>query len=257
MSVELSPVFPISGFLVGILIGLTGIGGGALMTPFLILVLGTRPIVAVGTDLAYGAVTKLVGALLHWRQGTVDLKLVGRLAIGSVPAGLAAVAALNAISRSGADADEAVRRALGGVLILVAAVLLSRVIGINFPDLPPRWRAALQGRGTVIVGALVGALVGFTSVGSGSLLVPFLMTIFPLTAAQVVGTDVFHAAILVTATALGHAQGGSVDWGIAAGLLAGSIPGVALGTWMAPRMPAPALRVGLAGMLLVTGISLV
>ncbi len=254
---ELSPVFPVSGFLVGMLIGLTGMGAGALMTPFLILVLGTRPIVAVGTDLAYGAVTKLVGAFLHWRQGTVDLRLVARLALGSVPAGLAGVAALGALSRSGADADEAVRRALGGVLILVAVILLSRVLGISLPELPPRWRAALQGRGTVIVGALVGTLVGFTSVGSGSLLVPFLMTVFPLTASQVVGTDVFHAAILVSVTAVGHAQGGTVDWGIAAGLLTGSIPGVALGSWMAPRMPARALRVGLAGLLLVTGISLV
>ena len=89
--VELSTVFPISGFLVGVLIGLTGMGAGALMTPYLILVLGTRPIVAVGTDLAYGAVTKLVGAFLHWRQGTVDLRLVARLALGSVPAGLAGV----------------------------------------------------------------------------------------------------------------------------------------------------------------------
>jgi hypothetical protein len=255
--VELSPIFPISGFLVGILIGLTGIGGGALMTPFLILVLGTRPIVAVGTDLAYNAVTKLVGAFIHWRQGTVDTRLVRRLALGSVPAGLAGVAALTAISRSGADADEAVKRALGGVLILVAAILLSRVVGVKLPEMPERWRAALQGRATVIVGAGVGALVGFTSVGSGSLLVPFLMTVFPLTSAQVVGTDVFHAAILVSVTAVGHAQGGAVDWGIAAGLLVGSIPGVALGSWMAPRMPAPALRVGLAGLLAVTGISLV
>jgi uncharacterized protein len=255
--VELSPLFPISGFLVGILIGLTGIGGGALMTPFLILVLGTRPVVAVGTDLAYNAITKLVGAFIHWKQGTVDLRLVARLALGSVPAGLAGVVAVTAISRSGADADEAVRRALGGVLILVAAILLSRVLGLALPELPRHWRAALAGRGTSIVGAAVGALVGFTSVGSGSLLVPFLMTVFPLTAAQVVGTDVFHAAILVSVTAVGHAQGGSVDWGIAAGLLAGSIPGVALGSWMAPRTPARALRVGLAGLLLVTGISLV
>jgi uncharacterized protein len=255
--VELSPLFPVSGFLVGILIGLTGIGGGALMTPFLILVLGTRPVVAVGTDLAYNAVTKLVGALIHWRQGTVDLALVKRLAIGSVPAGLAGVGALSALTRSGADPDEAVKRALGGALILVAAILLSRVLGIELPDIPQRWRAALQGRGTVIVGAIVGALVGFTSVGSGSLLVPFLMTVFPLTAVQVVGTDVFHAAILVSVTALGHAHEGSVDWGIAAGLLVGSIPGVALGSWMAPRTPARALRVGLAALLLVTGISLV
>lgn len=254
---DLTVVFPLSGFLVGVLIGLTGMGGGALMTPFLILVLGTRPIVAVGTDLAYGAVTKLVGAFLHWRQGTVDLQLVKRLAIGSLPAGLAAVVALNSMSHSGMDADEAVRQALGGVLIVVAAILLSRVSGLKLPDMPQHWRDALQGRGTVIAGAIVGALVGFTSVGSGSLLVPFLIAAFPLTSAQIVGTDVFHAAILVSVTAIGHAQGGTVDWMIVAGLLAGSIPGVALGSWMAPRMPARALRIGLAALLLATGISLV
>jgi uncharacterized membrane protein YfcA len=254
---ELSAVFPLSGFLVGLLVGLTGMGGAALMTPFLILVLGTRPVVAVGTDLAYGSLTKLVGAFLHWRQGTVDLPLVKRLAIGSLPAGLFGVAALRMMPTAGVDADDAVRRALGAVLILVAAVLLIRILGVRLPEMPERWRTSLQGRGTIVVGAIVGALVGFTSVGSGSLLVPFLVAIFPLTSAQVVGTDVFHAAILVTVTAVGHAQGGFVDWGIVAGLLVGSIPGVALGSWMAPRVPARALRVGLAALLLVTGITLV
>jgi uncharacterized membrane protein YfcA len=255
--VELSPVFPLSGFLVGLLVGLTGMGGGALMTPFLILVLNTRPVVAVGTDLAYGAFTKLVGAALHWRQGTVDLQLVKRLSLGSVPGGLLAVAALRMMPESGVDADEAVRHGLGIALILVAIVLLIRSLGLNLPDMPDRWRAALQGRGTVVIGFIVGALVGFTSVGSGSLLVPFLVIVYPLTSAQIVGTDVFHAAILVTATALAHAQGGSVDWGIVGGLLAGSIPGVAIGSWMAPRVPANALRAGLAALLLVTGITLI
>jgi hypothetical protein len=108
----------------------------------------------------------------------------------------------------------------------------------------------------VLVGAVVGALVGFTSVGSGSLLVPYLVGVFVLTPAQVVGTDVFHAAILVTATAAAHAQSGVVNWSIVAGLLVGSIPGVALGSWLAPRMPAPALRVGIAVLLLLTGVNL-
>lgn len=251
----MDPIIPATGFAVGVLIGLTGMGGGALMTPFLIIILGTRPVVAVGTDLMYGAVTKMVGAFLHWRHGTVDMPLVKRLAMGSVPGGLLAVAAVRAIPES-QDADLAVRRALGLALLFVSAILLSRAVGIRLPALPGRWRAALQDRGTIAVGALVGALVGFTSVGSGSLLVPFLVAIFPLTPAQVVGTDVFHGAILVTATAAGHAQGGSVDWRIAAGLLAGSVPGVALGSWLAPRLPAPALRLGIAILLLLTGVNL-
>lgn len=252
----MDPIVPATGFIVGILIGLTGMGGGALMTPFLILVLGTRPVVAVGTDLVYGSVTKIVGAFLHWRHGTVDLPLVKRLALGSVPGGLAAVAAVRLLPESGVDADAAVRRALGAVLIVVAATLLSRVVGIRPPRWSAQWQARLQGRGTIVAGAVVGALVGFTSVGSGSLLVPFLVGVFSLTPARVVGTDVFHAAILVTVTAAGHAQGGTVNWGIVAGLLVGSIPGVALGSWLAPRMPAPALRLGIAVLLLLTGIGL-
>jgi len=249
-------MFPAIGFGVGILIGLTGMGGGALMTPFLILVLGTPPIVAVGTDLVYGAVTKIVGAFIHWRHGTVDLRLVGRLALGSVPGGLLAVVAIRFMPQSGLDADETVRRALGAVLCLVAVILLTRAVGVRLPQPPDRWRLWLQGRGTVLVGAVVGALVGFTSVGSGSLLVPYLVGVFVLTPAQVVGTDVFHAAILVTATAAAHAQSGVVNWSIVAGLLVGSIPGVALGSWLAPRMPAPALRVGIAVLLLLTGVNL-
>ena len=247
---------PATGFLVGLLVGLTGMGGGAIMTPFLIIVLGTRPLVAVGTDLVYGAVTKLFGAVLHWRQGTVDVRLALRLATASVPAGLLAVVLLRLIPDAGA-ADMAVRRGLGIVLILVAIVLIARIRQGSVPlPLPERWRVALQGRGTYVAGAVVGGLVGFTSVGSGSLLVPFLVSVFPLTAARVVGTDVFHAAILVTATAAGHAQAGAVDWQLAASLLIGSVPGVTLGSWMAPHLPSRALRAGLAGLLLLTGVNL-
>jgi uncharacterized membrane protein YfcA len=250
-------LLPITGFAVGLLVGLTGMGGGAVLTPFLILVLGTRPIVAVGTDLVYGAITKITGAYVHWRQGTVDMVLVRRLAIGSVPAGLAAVAMLHLLPASGVDVDAAVRRALGGVLVLVAVVMLARLSGVSPAGLPEFWRRRLQGRATVVTGAVVGALVGFTSVGSGSLLVPYLVAVFPRNTAQVVGTDVFHAAILVTATAVAHAQSGVVDWPLAASLLVGSLPGVAVGSWLAPRMPVRALRVGLASLLLVTGLTLI
>lgn len=249
----MDPTLPLTGLLVGMLIGLTGIGGGALMTPFLILVLGVRPVVAVGTDLAYGAVTKLIGAYLHWRQGTVDVRLVWRLAAASVPAGLLAVAVTRVVP---GDVDLTVRQTLGVVLLLVSGLLLLLLATGDRPLLPERWRAQLQGSGTYVVGAVVGALVGFTSVGSGSLIVPFLVAVYPLNTAKVVGTDVFHAAILVTATALGHAQGGVVDWPLAGSLLVGSIPGVAIGSWMAPRFPPRVLRFGLAVLLLITGYNL-
>ena len=247
---------PVAGFVVGILIGLTGMGGGAVMTPFLIIALGTRPVVAVGTDLVYGAVTKLTGAYVHWRHGTVDVRLALRLATASVPAGLLAVAALRLIPDA-RDADLAVRRTLGIVLIAVALLLIVRVRGALLLPMPERWRRRLQGRATYLAGAVVGSLVGFTSVGSGSLLVPFLATVFPLTAAKIVSTDVFHAAILISVTAAGHAQGGAVDWHLAASLLIGSVPGVTLGSWMAPHIPSRALHAGLAGLLLLTGINLI
>jgi uncharacterized protein len=252
----IDPALVAAGFLVGMFVGLTGMGGGAVMTPFLISVVGIGPVVAVGTDLIYSAATKIVGAWLHTRQATVDFALVKRLAMGSVPAGLAAVATIRFLPTAGVDADQAVKHALGAVLILVAIVMLCRLFVAQERGLPERWRAALEGRGTIVAGIIVGALDGFTSVGSGAPLVPFLICVYPLSPARVVGTDVFHAAILVSVTGLAHAQSGSVDWLLAVTLLMGSIPGVTLGTWIAPRAPARALRVGLAGLLLMTGLSL-
>lgn len=204
---------------------------------------------------ARGVNRVIVGACLHWRQGTVDVPLALRLAAFSVPAGLLAVAALQ-LFPDAARADEAVKQALGLALIAVAILLIARLRGALPLPMPDRWRRALQRGGTHVAGALVGALVGFTSVGSGSLLVPFLVSVFPLTAPRVVGTDVFHAAMLVTVTAAAHAQAGTVDWPLAASLLAGSVPGVAVGAWMTTRIPSLAVRAGLAALLLVTGVAL-
>ena len=253
----IDPSLVAAGFVVGLLVGLTGMGGGAVMTPFLISVVGVSPVLAVGTDLVYSAATKIVGGWLHSRQGTVDFGLARRLAIGSVPAGLAAVALIGVLADAGVDADQAVRRALGGVLVLIAVVMLGRMFSRREQVLPERWRLRLEGNGTIAAGAIVGALVGFTSVGSGALLVPFLMSVYPLSPARVVGTDVFHAAILVSVTGLAHAHGGSVDWLLAATLLLGSVPGVSVGTWVAPHAPVRILRAGLASLLLITGWSLI
>jgi uncharacterized membrane protein YfcA len=252
----MDPVLALIGLVVGFLIGVTGMGGGSLMTPFLILVVGTQPVIAVGTDLAYAAITKIAGAALHWRQRTVDVGLVRRLAVGSVPAGLAAVIAVRLLPASGIDADQAVRRALGLVLIVVAALMLGRVLGVFQAPFPEHWRKVLQGRATVLAGAVVGALVGFTSVGSGALLVPYLVSVFPQDSPRIVGTDVFHGAILLTVTAAAHANVGTVDWLLTVNLLAGSLVGVTLGSWMAPRLPARALRTGLATLLLLSGVTL-
>jgi uncharacterized membrane protein YfcA len=243
-------------FLAGMLVGLTSMGGAALITPFLILVVGVRPLIAVGTDLVYGSITKIVGAAMHWKQGTVDLQLALRLASGSVPAGLAGVLMIRHLDATGHNVDEALRHVLGGVLVVVAVLLLARAFELLPTGCPP-WLRRNEKRATIAWGAVVGLAVGLTSVGSGSLMIPFLLMLNPLRPAEVVGTDVFHAALLVTATAALHTQAGNVDWVLVPSLLLGSIPGVMLGSYLATRMPARGLKVGLSMLLFVTGIKLI
>jgi uncharacterized membrane protein YfcA len=236
-------------FVVGAMIGITGMGGAALMAPFLILVVGIRPITAVGTDLVYGAVTKIVGACVHLRQGTVDLPAVRRLALGSIPGGLLGAGAVWLLPRHTRDAELDVRRAIGGLLVLVAVILLARMF---FPGDPSRERRPSGERALPLWGAVVGFCVGFTSVGSGTLLTPILMFLYPKRPATVVGTDVFHAAILVTVTGLVYAGSRGVEWNLVPVLLAGAIPGVLLGSKLAIRVPPRPLRFMLAVVLLVS-----
>lgn len=241
-------------FLAGILIGLTSMGGAALMAPFLILIVGVRPVTAVGTDLVYGAITKIVGAWVHWKQETVDLTVVKKLATGSIPGGLAGSLLVIALPRFTHDAQRIEQRAIGFLLVLVAIVLLFRLLQ-GTPSTPSARRIAFwQNRGTVIWGAVVGFCVGLTSVGSGSLLAPFLMMIYPSKTARIVGTDVFHAALLVSVTGIAHAASGGVEWSLTPSLLAGSIPGVLLGSRLAIYIPPRQLKTGLAAVLLLTGI---
>lgn len=244
-------------FAVGILIGITSMGGAALMAPFLILVLGVRPVTAVGTDLVYGAVTKVVGAWVHLRQGTVDLAVVRKLATGSVPGGLLGSLAVILLPRLTHNAEHYVRSAIGVLLMAVAAILLARML-VRFPEgtADSRGSRFLHEGGAVIWGGVVGFCVGATSVGSGSLLAPFLMLLFPTKTAKVVGTDVFHAAILVSVTGLVHGVSGGVEWKLIPVLLAGSIPGVLLGSRLAPLVPAQPLRAGLAAVLLWSGFQM-
>jgi uncharacterized membrane protein YfcA len=242
----------LASFLVGALIGLTSMGGAALMAPFLILVIGLPPITAVGTDLAYGAATKLVASWVHVKQGTVDVPLVKQLAVGSVPGGLAGSLLVFLLPRFTHDAQRYVQQFIGLLLIVVAVVLTAQLL-IHSPVLSARRAAFLRGRGTVFWGALVGFCVGATSVGSGSLLAPFLMLLYPSETAKVVGTDVCHAAILVSVAGLTHVGSGGVEWALLPTLLAGSIPGVLIGSRLAFYVPARPLRTALAGLLLATG----
>ncbi|MBI3989357.1 MAG: sulfite exporter TauE/SafE family protein, partial [candidate division NC10 bacterium] len=240
-----------------------GIGGGAVMTPLLILFVGVRPVIAVGTDLAYGAITKAVGALIHYRQKTVQLSIAGFLALGSVPASLLGVALLSWMKRRGGDVqvDAFVSHALGIVLIVVAVSLVARPHrskkgSVEAGGLWERhpWRRTLL---TILLGAGVGFLVGLTSVGSGSLIVAGMVILYPhLPLNRVVGTDIFHAALLVASAAMAHFRTGGVDLQLLQWLLVGSIPGVLLGSKLSIVFPERVLRPILAVALFSVGYKL-
>jgi hypothetical protein len=243
-------------FVVGILIGMTSMGGAALMAPFLILGVNLTPVAAVRVDLIYSAITKLVGSIVHWRQDTIDFRAAGQLALGSVPGGLIGSFCVVLLPQWGIDPNRGVKRAIGIMLVLVATSIIARMfMGPWIWDyLNPLQK--LQGFGAVAYGAIVGFCVGLTSVGSGTLIIPFLLAVFPMATAKVVGTDVFHAAILVSVTGLAHATHGPVNWPLVAQLLVGSVPGVILGSHIAPKVPAKALRTGIAVVLLALGLKM-
>jgi uncharacterized membrane protein YfcA len=235
----MDPLVVLFGLGVGVLIGLTGIGGGSLMTPLLILVIGVQPVVAIGTDLAYGAITKTVGGWRHLRKGTVDLGVSKWLAFGSVPGALSGVFLLERL-----HPDVTVVLALVAVaLLIVSVVVLVRAVLTITPR--ERVQVPLDGRAkatAVGVGAILGLVLGLTSVGSGALIGPALILLFRLTPVRVVGTDVFHAAILLWAAGLAHLVGGNVDFGLMGTILLGSVPGVWIGTALVSRVPVAVLR---------------
>ena len=256
---EIQPLIVTAGLVMGVLIGLTGMGGGALMTPFLILV-GVRPSVAVGTDLFQMMFTKSFGAWQHHRQGTVNYRLVFLLALGSLPAALVGVALL-VVLRDYFDVsmDVFLTRMLGGVLTLVGVVLLLRLLFLRWfaRRQSPGFGLALNGKKAfqlTAIGAAVGLLVGLTSVGSGTLFIVMLTILFPMSMRNIVGTDVAHSAILTTGAGLLHFGVGNVDLILAANILMGSIPGVLLGSRLTIRVPERGLRVAVAVVLMGVGL---
>jgi hypothetical protein len=239
-----------AGAAIGFLVGMTGMGGGSLTTPLLILVIGVRPVFAVGTDLVYAAITKFVGAATHLRQKTVDLRIGGLVIAGAIPAALAGVATTSAL---GPGADAFVRRMLGGTLILVALSVIVRQ-AFKLPDHPHSHRPWL----TVMLGAVVGYLVGVTSVGSGTLMMAVLLLAYRiLPAEKLVGTDVFYGFVLSAVAGIAHWGAGHVEWGLVGSLLIGSIPGVWIGSKVSARAPARVLRPVLAGVLLLSGARMI
>jgi uncharacterized protein len=245
---------------VGILVGMTGIGGGALMTPLLVLFVGTPPVTAVGTDLAYGAITKTVGAYKHWRQKTIDFGLSWWMAIGSVPAAIGGVYVVKILEKSlGKDFDKYMLYLLAGAIAFTGAVTLIRAIFLKQLLARERDTIRMQARhkiAAILLGLSVGFVLGITSAGSGSLIALGLIMIFRLSPYRVVGTDIFHAAILLWAAAIAHVVAGNVDYRLAGTILIGSVPGVWLGSHLSVRLPAGTLRTVLGVVLIGAAMGL-
>jgi uncharacterized protein len=251
-------LYTVSGFAVGLLVGLTGVGGGSLMTPLLILLFGINPPTAVGTDLLYAAVTKSAGGLVHGLNRTVDWRVVRRLAAGSVPMTIVTIAALSYLDINSSVTRQLIGAVLAFALFLTAATLVFRKAMVahyaaHLTALPESRIALL----TVTVGGVLGVLVSISSVGAGAIGVTALVLLYPkLPTARIVGSDIVHAVPLTLVAGIGHWFLGSIDWQIFTALILGSIPGILIGSYAAARVPETALRVVLAVTLVAVAIKL-
>jgi uncharacterized protein len=255
----MDPAIVFFGFGVGFLVGLTGMGGGSLMTPLLILIFGIKPTTAIGTDIFYAAITKTAGGWRHLKLKTVNLPLTWWMAAGSVPSAIAGVWFLDFLERRlGDDLDGTVFAILAGCLLVVGAITLLRSLFLadRFEEresfeMHTRHKVAAVG-----IGATTGFVIGLSSAGSGTVIAIMLITVFRLTPQRVVGTDVFHAAILLWAAGIAHWIGGNVDFGLAANILIGSVPGVILGSNMSVKWPQGLLRTALGVVLIAAGLAI-
>ncbi|MBV8473009.1 MAG: sulfite exporter TauE/SafE family protein [Hyphomicrobiales bacterium] len=251
----LNPLYSLSGLVVGALVGLTGVGGGSLMTPLLVLVFGIHPATAVGTDLLYAGVTKISGSAVHSCNRAVDWRITGLLALGSVPAAALTLIALSYFGRDTKSVGEVITTVLGFALLLTAATLIFRKwmlarVAATVERLNERQIAGL----TVLLGVTLGVLVSISSVGAGAIGVTALLMLYPkMATVRIVGSDIAHAVPLTLIAGAGHWWIGSVDWSMFASLLIGSIPGIIFGSALASRVPDRVLRPLLAGTLALVG----
>ena len=249
--------FVLAGLFTGLLVGMTGMGGGSLMTPILVFLFGIPPATAIGTDIAHGAAFKSVGAVQHRRMGNVRARLAGWMLIGSIPLSLLGVwIGVQLTDRYGDDVKSVMGQVLGAALLFGAVGLVAKsLIHTKAPD--PRWRLSNRDMvAAIVIGAFGGLIVGLTSVGSGVFFGLTLLVVFPLRAHKVVGTDIFHAAVLLYVAGAAHWAAGNVDFGILFWLLLGSIPGVLIGGRLTLSVPEHGLRLVLAGVLGLAGIKL-
>lgn len=248
----------VAGALVGVLVGLTGVGGGSLMTPLLVLMFGVSPTTAVGTDLLYAATTKTVGMGVHGWRDTIDWKVMRRLATGSIPAAVVTLTALKTFIHIGKSASHVILLVLGTMLLLTALgiILQRRLMGYvehHREPVDPR-KSYLP---TVALGAVLGVLVSISSVGAGAIGVTALLMLYPhLPVSKIVGTDIAHAVPLAFVAGAGHWLIGDVNFVLLANLLIGSIPGVIVGSMLSSRAPDNLLRPALAAVLTVSGVRL-
>jgi uncharacterized membrane protein YfcA len=251
--------FSVTGLLIGLLVGLTGMGGGALLTPLLILLFGFKPTLAVGTDILHGAIFKTFGAVRHRRLGTVHARLTFWMFLGSAPLSLAGVELAEYLERRYGDGVESAgAKVIGAALLLGALGLVAKTFvarGVQPVDVP----LLLTKRDRMIalaLGASGGFIVGLTSVGSGTFFALVMLLVFPLTAAKIVGTDIWHASALLWVAGVSHLLHGNVDLGAMGWLLLGSIPGILIASQLTVRLPDRALRIALATTLAVSGVKL-
>jgi uncharacterized protein len=259
MPISADPQYSVAGFLVGLLVGQTGMGGGALMTPVLILLFGVHPATAVGIDLLYASVTKTIGTLVHGLSRTVKWRIVGLLASGSVPATTLTLLLISRADVSGSTMSRVISNLLSAMLLLTALSLVFRRQFLAFAG--TRLMAITPGQTkliTIVTGAVLGLLVTISSVGAGAIGVTILLLLYPsLPMAIIVGSDIAHAVPLTLVAGVGHWFLGSVDWPLLTSLLTGSVPGVIIGSYLAARVPDAILRPILAVTLVLVGGRLV
>jgi uncharacterized membrane protein YfcA len=253
------PKLAIAGLLIGLLVGMTGMGGGSLMTPMLVFLFGFKPTVAIGTDILHGAIFKSFGAVRHRQLGTVHLRLTAWMLLGSAPFSLLGVGLSAWLESRYGESFEDVAAAILGVALIVCGIgfCIKTFLQGRAKSDAPFLLGTRDRRIAVLLGASGGFVVGLTSVGSGTFFALVMLLAFPLTAAKVVGTDIFHAAALLWIAGAGHLVAGNVDLVAMGWLLVGSVPGVLIGSSVSVKLPERALRLGLAATLTLAGLKLV